>query len=415
MNTKSSAEFQMDFLNRLSFNRFGGTDDEKRAAELILSEIEALGGKGELFEFSIPGYSISKASFTVLEPYEEEITVTGIGRSGSTGGPIEAELFYAEQGEEENFKGAEGKIVLINSTHPTVYKRLTASGALGFLTFSGAYQDDREKTDLDQRFLRPRLTDKSGKLPGLCMRTEDAITLLHKGATKVRMELEGQDEEHPSRNVVAFIKGTEYPEKEFLFTAHYDSTIYGLGSWDNASGCANILELYRYYLNHPPRHSMRFIWCGSEEQGLLGSKAYVAANEDKMDNILLCQNFDMTGTEVGRHRLLITANEELKYFVKFLSKEVGFITKIDEDIHSSDSTPFAHKGVPAIGYMRDGQAGGHSRFDIPWPLSAKRLAEATDFAIAVTNRLDGCAELPFKREISAPIAEKLENYLTPKD
>jgi hypothetical protein len=74
MNTKSSAEFQMDFLNRLSFNRFGGTDDEKRAAELILSEIEALGGKGELFEFSIPGYSISKASFTVLEPYEEEIT-----------------------------------------------------------------------------------------------------------------------------------------------------------------------------------------------------------------------------------------------------------------------------------------------------------------------------------------------------
>lgn len=412
---KSSAEFQMDFLNRLSFNRFGGTDNEKRAAELILSEIEALGGKGELFEFPIPGYSIQKAKLTVLEPYEEEITVTGIGRSGSTNGPIEAELFYAEQGEEENFKGAKGKIVLINSTHPTVYKRLTASGALGFLTFSGAYQDDREKTDLDQRFLRPRLTDKSGKLPGLCMRTEDAITLMHKGATKVRMELEGQDEEHISRNVIAYIEGTECPEKEFLFTAHYDSTIFGLGSWDNASGSANILELYRYYLSNPPRHSMRFIWCGSEEQGLLGSKAYVAANEELMEKIVLCQNFDMTGTEIGRHRLMITANDELKYFVKFLSKEVGFITRIDEDVHSSDSTPFAHKGVPAIGYMRDGQAGGHSRFDIPWPLSGKRLAEATDFAIMVTNRLDGAKELPFKREICPAMQEKLENYLHPKD
>ena len=415
MNTKNSAEFQMDFLNRLSFNRFGGTDDEKKAAELIVSEIEALGGSAEIWEFPIPGYSISKATLKVTEPYEEEITVTGIGRSGSTEGEIEAELFYAEQGEEENFKGAEGKIVLINSTPPAVYKRLTASGAVGFLTFSGAYQDDREKTDLDRRFLRPRLTDKSGKLPGLCMRTEDAIILMHKGAKKVKMELQGQDEEHISRNVIAYIKGTECPEKEFLFTAHYDSTIYGLGSWDNASGSANILELYRYYLNNPPRHSMRFIWCGSEEQGLLGSRAYVNANEELMDKIILCQNFDMTGTEIGRHRLLITANEELKFFVKFLSKEVGFITRVDEDIHSSDSTPFAHKGVPAIGYMRDGQAGGHSRFDIPWPLSATRLAEATDFAVKVTNRLDQAAELPFKREISKPIAEKLENYVNPKD
>ncbi len=403
----------MRFLEKLAFNRFGGTKDEENAANLILSELKALGGEGHIEEFTIPGYTLSKATFAVTEPFYREITVNGVGRTGSTDGPIEAELFYAEAGEEANFKGAEGKIVLINSTGPSVYARLVSSGALGFIVYSGAYQDDPEKTDLDRRFLRPSVTDKAGTVPGVCMRTADAIAMLKDGARKVRMEVTGTNEEHVSRNVVAFIEGTEHPEKEFLFTAHYDSTIYGLGAWDNASGSVNILDLYRTYLETPPAHSMRFIWCGSEEQGLLGSKAYVAAHPEEPDNILVNLNFDMTGTIVGSHRILITANEELKYFVKFAAKEVGYITKIAEDIHHSDSSPFAHKGVPAVGFMRDGQAGGHSRFDIPWPLCGEQLAAATDFAKVLISRIDHAQELPFSRTISPAIAEKLENYINP--
>ena len=408
-----SAEYQIGFLNRLAFNRYGGTKDEERAALLIKEEIGKIGGEASIEEFEIENYRMEKASFEVLEPFERKIDVNGVGRTGSTNGPIEAELFYAEGGEEENFIGAKGKIVLINTLAAKPYERLVKSGALGFIVYSGAYQDDRTQTDLDKKMIRPATTEKYGAIPGLCLRTEDAILLIKQGAKKVRFEVKGENETHISRNVTAFIKGSAYPEKEFLFTAHYDSTPYGLGAWDNASGCANILALYRAYLENPPKYSMRFIWCGSEEQGLLGSRAYVKAHPDEIEKMLLCLNFDMTGTVIGSHRLMVTGNSEIDHFIKFLAKETGYITKFCDDVHHSDSAPFANAGVPGIGFMRDGQAGGHSRFDIPLPLCGERLAECTRYAKALVDRIDNARFFPFDRKIDEEMAKKVKNYVEP--
>ena len=411
----NSAKYQMDVLEKLAFNRFGGTENELAAAKLLVSEIEKIGGRAHLEEFKIAGCSLEKATFEVTAPFRRVIEVNGIGRSGSTPGEIEAELFYAEGGEEENFEGAKGKIVLLNTTAPKVYERLMKSGALAFIVYSGAYQDDREKTDLDRRMLRPALTDKYGAIPGVCMRTADAIELLKDGAKTVKMQVSGKNEEHTSRNVVAFIEGSEFPDKEFLFTAHYDSTIYGRGAWDNASGSVNILDLYRTYLAKRPKYSMRFIWCGSEEQGLLGSRAYVEAHPEELEKILLCLNFDMTGTVVGSHRLMVTGNSEIDHYIKFLAKETGFITKFCDDVHHSDSAPVANKGIPAIGFMRDGQAGGHSRFDIPWPLCGQRLKETTDYAKKLVDRIDAASSFPFDRTIDPDMAKKVKNYVEPDE
>lgn len=410
----SSAKYQMDFLEKLAFNRYGGTEDERKAAELISEEVKRLGGSSQIEEFTIPGCSVSKATLEVIEPFHRTLEVNAVGRTGSTGGLLEADLFYAEGGEEENFQGAEGKIVLLNTTAPKVYERLMRSGALAFIVYSGAYQDDPEKTDLDKRLLRPELTDKYGTIPGVCLRTADAISLLKDGAKRLRLEVEGTSEDHISRNVVAVLPGEE-PDKELLFTAHYDSTIYGLGAWDNASGSVNLLELYRTYRNQKHRYTLRFIWCGSEEQGLLGSRAYVEAHKEELSKILLCLNFDMTGTLVGSHRLMVTGNSEIDHYIKFLAKEIGFITKFCDDVHHSDSAPFANEGIPAIGFMRDGQAGGHSRFDIPWPLSGEQLAAATDYAKALIHRIDSARTFPFNRTIDPKMAETVANYIHPKD
>ena len=59
------------------------------------------------------------------------------------------------------------------------------------------------------------------------------------------------------------------------FSAHYDSVSYSKGAYDNASGSACILELLAYFNQHKPDRTLRFIWCGSEEEGLLGSRDYV--------------------------------------------------------------------------------------------------------------------------------------------
>ena len=65
--------------------------------------------------------------------------------------------------------------------------------------------------------------------------------------------------------------------------------------------------------------------------------------------------------------------------------------------------------------MRDGQAGGHSRFDIPWPLSGEQLAAATDYAKALINRIDSARTFPFNRTIDPKMAETVANYIHPKD
>ena len=68
MNNRETYQYQL--LEKLSFNRFGGTEDELKAAKLLLGEIESFGGKGEIMDFTIPAYTIEKAAITVTAEVE---------------------------------------------------------------------------------------------------------------------------------------------------------------------------------------------------------------------------------------------------------------------------------------------------------------------------------------------------------
>src|SRR5262249_36059631 len=82
-------------------------------------------------------------------------------------------------------------------------------------------------------------------------------------------------------NVVAEIKGRERPDEWGLAGAHLDSWDFASGAQDNAAGAAMVLEAARAIasLERAPRRSIRFALWGGEEQGLLGSSAYVAAHD----------------------------------------------------------------------------------------------------------------------------------------
>lgn len=411
---------QLDFIYRLSFNRFGGTENELRAAELILSEIEKLGGKAALEEFKILAGDVTKATLTVTAPEEKTIPVMGVVRSGSLPeGGVEAELLFAESGTKEDLADAKGKIVLVDNLRQDTYKNLVESGALAFICHSGRYDEDPTRTDIERKFLRENMTKDVGHLPGVCTHSHYAIDLVQSGATRVKVELEATMGENPSRNVVAEIKGTKYPEQIVFMTAHYDSTWFGLGAWDNASGSANLLAMYEHFLKNPPLRTVRFIWCGSEEQGLLGSKHHANTHEEDVKNAVFCINFDMTGPAFGSNLTMITGSEEMQKWVKELSLGIGYISKYNRNVHSSDSAPFALRGVPAVGVARDGQAGGHSRYDIPAPLAAEPLARCVKFAKVLSQATVNCeeAEIPVKREMPEDMMDKLYKYfrITPPE
>lgn len=404
---------QLDFIYRLSFNRYGGTEDELRAANLILSEIEKRGGSASLEEFQILAGDVTRATLTVTEPEYMEIPVMGVVRSGALPeGGVEAELLLGESGTKEDLTDAKGKVVLVDNLRQDTYKNLVESGAVAFLCHSGRYDEDPARTDIERKFLRDNMTKDVGHLPGLCMHSHDAIRLVQSGASKVKVELEATMGENTSRNVVAEIKGSKYPEQIVFMTAHYDSTWYGLGAWDNASGSANLLAMYEHFLCYPPLRTVRFIWCGAEEQGLLGSKHHASTHEEDVKNAVFCINFDMTGTAFGSNLTMITGTEELKDKVKELSLGIGYTSKYNRNVHSSDSAPFALRGVPSVGVARDGQAGGHSRYDIPAPLAAEPLARAVKFARSLAEVTVNCPDeqIPYKREMPEDMMEKLYKY-----
>ena len=403
-------EFHLDIVKSLDFNRFGGTADELRAAEIILKYLDEYGSGGKLEQFDIPAGKVTSATL-------EAITLTGsttidclaVIRSGNL--PLtEAELYYADAGEEMSLRDIDGKIVLLNSLNKENYRRLCESKAVGFIIFSGAFNDNSDNDDIRQTLLRDAMAE-IGSLPGVSIRLQDALTLVRDGVKRVKMQVEQEECRNPSQNVTSFIEGTQHPEQIIAITAHYDTGQYGHGAWDNASGVSNLLYLYRHFSANPPTRSLRFIWCGSEEQGLLGAKAFVAANAEEAAKTVFCMNFDMTGNILGYHHLITTDGNGLQHVVNAFAREIGFVTKLEERIWPSDGSVFANAGAPTLNVTRNGHAAVHNRHDKHPALSEKYLAESSEFALKFLNRLLGSVEFPIERKIPEKLADELEKYV----
>jgi carboxypeptidase Q len=91
------------------------------------------------------------------------------------------------------------------------------------------------------------------------------------------------DQDLMSHNVVAEIPGTDLKDEVVMLGAHFDSWHAGTGATDNGAGSAVCMEVVRILqsLGLKPRRTIRIgLWSG-EEQGLLGSRAYVAEHFGK--------------------------------------------------------------------------------------------------------------------------------------
>ena len=402
-------------LEKIGFVRVSGSEEEKKAAGMLMEEVRALGVEAVLEPFPVTHYEVKKVKFEMLEPEYREFEVLGYGYSGCTDSEgLTAELAYVQQATPMELRNVKGKIVLINGRlTPDIYERIVKAGAAGFITWSGTVVDDVERTDIEKRELRESHW-RHGKCPGITMRARDAMELVGSGAKTVRLTLVQEENERDSHNVIATLPGTECPDEEIYFVAHYDSTPYSNGVYDNGAGSAIILEMMRHFIANPPRRSLRFIWFGSEERGLLGSKYYVSAHESELEKMQLLINVDMAGPILGTDRAFITADVSLQHMVDYLGAEIGFPIHTVQDVYSSDSTPFADKGVPAISFARFGASGaapGHDRNDLLEHLSAESLQKTTDFIQLFSERIVSSTWFPVPREMPDNMLEAIDNYM----
>ncbi len=404
--------YQYDLVQKMSFVRFGGTQQELDAANILMDEIKAFGGKGEIEEFKIPAWKFNKYS---IQADGKELDCLPYGVCGSfPAGGVDLKLRYLENAAEGAMYGVKDlsdTAVLVNEMNRDIYKTLCEKKAAAILVISGKWYDGPENTDFLPRALRPAMLE-FGKIPTFVIWAKDATELVRNHVETVHIELEQDEFENTSRNVVATIPGTEIADESIVITAHYDSVQVGTGSWDNATGSATIMYIYKHFLANPPKRTLRFVWCGSEEQGLYGSKAYIEAHPDLVENeIKFCFNFDMCGTVLGPNNVFVTGGDELKHYAEAFVKEYGLNAELRVGPHSSDSAPFADKGIPALGLSRGTRTADiHTRNDLMFPLSAEQLVKDGDFATAFIERTANAARLPVGLGMPADMKEKLDKY-----
>jgi carboxypeptidase Q len=157
-------------------------------------------------------------------------------------------------------------------------------------------------------------------------------------------------------NAVGEIRGTEHPEQIIVVGGHLDSWDLAQGTTDNGCGAATTLGAAEAIVRSglKPRRTIRFVLFTGEEQGLLGSFAYVKEHEKEMANhlgdiILDAGQGAVTGIDVGGHD---DVKENVAAFAKSL-RALGVTSVGSDPEFGTDTGPFILAGVPGIGMTQD--------------------------------------------------------------
>lgn len=402
-----NAEQIMKIFADTAYIRTGGSPEELRTAQYLQDKIAGLGLKAEIVPFDVPMSRIQEA---VLQVDGVDVTCKGYLCAGS--GEVEAPFYYLRDSSPYALSQCRGKIVMIDSyLGYWVYHDLLENGAVGFVTYDG--NTNYADRDIDQRELRSYVHN-GNRIPGVNINAKDAVELIRRGASTAKITLKQEEYTGQSHNVVLDMPGQV--DEYIAFTAHYDSTSLSQGAYDNMSGSLGILGIAEHFAARPHRYGLRFIWCGSEERGLLGSKAY-CADEEKLKNCVLNINLDMIGCIMGKFISCVTGEEKMCHYISYLGDELGFPVEVKQDVYSSDSTPFADKGVPAVSFARiapPNTATIHNRYDTMALMKGEQMVLDTDFLIAFAERMANAARCPVAREMPENMKEKLDIYLCRK-
>ncbi len=182
----------------------------------------------------------------------------GVGPRTASGRPLRGEALRRFKNKLNKFLSDEGALVAISSSQTDGGNvRSSAAGS----------QDEKNTLPIPSVALTPEHYNRIVRL----LEKKIPVTL------EFEIENKFHDETKDAFNVVAELPGGDKRDEIVMLGAHLDSWTFGTGATDNAAGSAVAMEAIRILkaTGLKPRRTVRIgLWTG-EEQGLLGSKAYV--------------------------------------------------------------------------------------------------------------------------------------------
>jgi hypothetical protein len=417
--------------------RLTGSPALKEANEWTRDRLEEWGLENAQLDSWGPfgrGWSFSRTSVHMIQPRQTPIQALPKAWTPGTDGPVRGSAMKVKIDSEEDFDDyrgeLEGKILLLSDgreVEPSeavdferyspedldelakfefpdeegrkwrqeARKRYKLRKALNeFLVAEGALAtvdiSSRDSGILRLRGAGSREPGESVGVPSVVITSEQYnwIERLLDDETEVVLEIDVEarfhDDDVMAYNTIAEIPGTDKRDEVVMLGGHLDSWHPGTGSNDNAAGCAVAMEAVRILevLGVRPRRTIRIALWGGEEQGFLGSRAYVEEHfatrpfaddpeEEDLPDPLRTPGWPIT-TKPGHAKLSAYFNLDngsgkirgiytqgnvamVPIFEAWLKpfRDLGADTVTNRDTSGTDHLPFDRVGLPGFQFIQD--------------------------------------------------------------
>ncbi|HVF42278.1 MAG TPA: M20/M25/M40 family metallo-hydrolase [Pyrinomonadaceae bacterium] len=419
---------QLSYVSTLSDeigSRLTGSAGARRAEEWAAEELKRLGLSNVRREpYTMPAsWERGNASAALLsEGIRRPLAAASYTWTPGTNGAVEGEVVDVGAGRPEDVRrvasqlrgrvalvvpeGADlGSVIYNFYRTPGLVRELKDAGALAVLIAA-----DKPHSILYTAPVEFSATGRLAALPTVSLAREDVMLLrrlLSRGngprlSLNVSNRVGGAFE---ATNVVGEIKGSEQPNEIVVVGAHLDSNDLGPGALDNAAGCAAVLETARAIkaLGLRPRRTIRFVLFTGEEEGMVGSIAYVERHRGEMDGTVAALVMDIgAGRPIGWFSMgrtdldagLRELSRPLSQFGEFAIEHAAFA--------ATDNAPFMAEGVPNLILIQDETPYfpvHHTIADTPDKIDARDFASSVA-ALAATSYTIADARQRFGRRLS---------------
>lgn len=377
---------QVRFLCNAIGPRLSGSPQAAAAVEYVCQQMRDLGLEVRLEPFAVRHWVRGREEAHLVRypgqaiHTEQRLVVTALGNSvptppeGLTAPVIVIETF--EQLDRIMADQVEGKVVLFNQrfdefaaragrwerAYDSVVRyriegpsRAARKGAIAVLVRStGATGSRLPHTGVTE------YEEATRQIPGAAVTAEDAdliAGLATGGEVAVHLVLTPLDlPPVASHNVIADLKGSEFPEQVVIVSAHLDSWDLGTGALDDASGLGVAMDVLRIIreVTATPKRTIRFIAWMDEERGGVGGRAYAQDHRIDLPNHIAAIELDYgDGRPLG---LNVCATDErfapLSALLPAIAEPIGGVVRVN-DSPGVDLTAMSKAGVPAISPLQD--------------------------------------------------------------
>ena len=221
------------------------------------------------------------------------------------------------------------------------------------------------------------------------------------GAYEHPFSFDIRDKKFNATNVLVEFKGSEFPEKYIVISAHHDhlgmsgNDIYN-GADDDASGISALISFAAYFTKNPPKHSVILAAFDAEELGLRGAKHFVATFDNS--KILVNLNMDMISRSTKDELYVVGGryNKQLKMILetfnnptssKLLQGHDGTDGKQDWTM-SSDHGPFYDAKIPFLYFGNEDHPAYHKPTDDFAAITPQFYKNSVNVIISIFEAID---------------------------